>query len=221
MTTSLKTETRETFGKDLLVARATGKLPIAVYGAKEESGSYFVEIKDFKKVLKEAGESTIVSLVTPNGDKDTLIHAISYHPLSGEPIHADFLVVEKNKPIKVHVPLEFIGEAPAVKTLSAMVVKVIHELEIEALPKDLPHQLEVDISSLIDLESRITVADIKLPAGVTTEADLEEVVASVTEAGEEVIEEEVPVDLSSIEVEKKGKEETEGGEEKAETETKE
>jgi large subunit ribosomal protein L25 len=219
MTTSLKTETRETFGRDLPEARKAGKLPIAVYGAKEEAGSYFVEIKDFKKVLKEAGESTIVSLVTPNGDKDTLIHAISFHPLSGEPIHADFLVVEKNKPITVHVPLEFIGESPAVKSLSAMVVKVMHELEIEALPKDLPHQLEVDISSLIDLESRITVADIKLPAGVTTEVDLEEVVVSVTEAGEEVVEEEVPVDLSAIEVEKKGKEETEG--EIASTEVKE
>lgn len=216
MTTKLTANVRETFGKDLQTARTAGKLPISVYGAKEESGSYFVEIKDFKKVLKEAGESTIVSLATPNGDKDTLIHDISFHPLSGEPIHADFLVVEKNKPIQVHVPLEFIGESPAVKTLSAAIVKVMHELEIEALPKDLPHQLEVDLSSLIDLESRITVADIKLPNGVTTEVNPEEVVVSVTEAGEEVVEEETPVDLSSIEVEKKGKEEEEG-----ESETKE
>jgi large subunit ribosomal protein L25 len=208
MTTKLTANTRETFGKDLQEARAAGKLPISVYGAKEESGSYFVEIKDFKKVLRAAGESTIVTLSTPNGDKDTLIHDISFHPLSGEPIHADFLVVEKNKPITVHVPLEFVGEAP-VEKLSAMVVKVMHELEIEALPKDLPHQIEVDISSLVDLESRITVADIKLPTGVTTEVDPEEVVVSVTEAGEEVVEEETPVDLSSIEVEKKGKEEEE------------
>jgi large subunit ribosomal protein L25 len=211
MTTKLTAEKRDIFGKKLQAAREAGKLPISIYGAKEEAGSYFVEIKDFKKVLKEAGESTIVSLVTSDGNKETLIHEIAWHPLTGEPVHADFLAVETNKPITVHVPLEFIGESPAVKTLSAMIVKVLHELEIEALPKDLPHQIEVDLSSLVDLESRITVADIKLPTGVTTELDPEEIVVSVTEAGEEVVEEEAPVDLSAIEVEKKGKEE-EGGE---------
>ena len=217
MTTKLTAQLRDTFGKNLNSARAGGKLPISIYGAKEASRSYFVELKDFKKVLKQAGESTVVSLMTLDGEKDTIIHDISFNPLSGEPIHADFLIIEKNKPVKVSVPLEFIGEAPAVKTLSATIVKVAHELEIEALPKDLPHQLDVDLSTLVDLESRITVADIKLPAGVTTDVDPEEVIVSVTEAGEDVVEEEAPIDLSSIEVEKKGKdEETEG-----ETETKE
>lgn len=209
MTTKLTAEKRDILGKALLAAREAGKLPIVIYGAKETSAPYFVETKDFKKVLKEAGESTIVTLETADGSKDTLIHQISYHPLTGEPVHADFLVVEKNKPITVDVPFVFIGESPAEKNLSAMIVKVMHELEIEALPKDLPHEIEVDISSLTDLDSRITVADIKLPAGVTTEVSPEEVVVSVSEAGEEVVEEEVPVDLSSIEVEKKGKEEDE------------
>ncbi|MCX6712857.1 MAG: 50S ribosomal protein L25 [Candidatus Vogelbacteria bacterium] len=206
MTTNLNATKREVFGKELATERAAGQLPIVVYGAKEEAASYFVNIKDFKKVLAEAGESTIVTLETPAGKKDTLIHDIVHHPLTGETIHADFLVVEANKPIKVHVPLEFTGEAPAEKA-GFMVVKVLHEIEVEALPKDLPHELIVDISTLVDLESRITVADVKLPVGVTTELELEEVLVSVTEAGEEVKEEEVPVDLSSIEVEEKGKKE--------------
>jgi len=207
--TKLNAEKRDIFGKKLESSRQAGKLPISVYGAKEQADAYFVNTKDFKKVLREAGESTIVDLATDNGTKDTLIHDIAYHPLTGEPIHVDFLVVEKNKPIKVHVPLEFIGESPAVKNLSAMVVKVMYELEVEALPKNLPHEIEVDISTLVDLDSRITVADLKFPSGVTTEADSEEVIASVSEAGEEVVEEEKPVDLSSIEVEKKGKSEDE------------
>lgn len=207
--TKLNAEKRDIFGKKLESSRQAGKLPISVYGAKEQADAYFVNTKDFKKVLREAGESTIVDLATDDGTKDTLIHDIAYHPLTGEPIHADFLVVEKNKPIKVHVPLEFIGESPAAKNLSAMVVKVMYELEIEALPKNLPHEIEVDISVLTDLESRITVSDLKLPAGVTTEAEPEEVIASVSEAGEEIVEEESPVDLSSIEVEKKGKSEEE------------
>jgi large subunit ribosomal protein L25 len=207
MTTKLIAEKREVFGKKLDADRATGRLPIVVYGAKEKPASFFVTVKDFKKVLAQAGESTIVTLETPSGSKDTLIHEISYHALTGEPLHADFLVVEANKPIKVAVPLEFTGEAPAEKQ-GLMIIKVVHEIEIEALPKNLPHEIVVDISSLADLESRITVADIKLPAGVTTEVDPEEVLVSVTEAGEEVKEEEAPVDLSAIEVEKKGKEET-------------
>jgi len=165
-------------------------------------------------VLAEAGESTIVTLETPSGKKDTLIHEIAHNPRNGETIHADFLVVEANKPIKVDVPLEFVGEAPAEKA-GFMVIKVLHEIEVEALPKDLPHEIAVDLSTLIDLESRITVADVKLPAGVTTELDPEEVLVSVTEAGEEVKEEEAPVDLTAIEVEKKGKEEGEEGEETA------
>lgn len=214
MTTNLNATKRDIFGKELVAARAAGQLPIVVYGAKEKPGSYFVSIKNFQKVLADAGESTIVSLETPVGKKDTLIHEIAYHPLTGAPIHADFLVVEANKPIKVHVPLEFTGEAPAEKA-GFMVVKVLHEIEVEALPKDLPHELSVDISSLVDLASRITVADLKLPAGVTIEAELDEVLVSVTEAGEEVKEEEVPVDLSTIEVEEKGKKEEDGQTEEA------
>jgi len=214
MTTKLTAEKREIFGKDLDEARKAGKLPISVYGAKETAGSYFVNTKEFKKVLAEAGESTIVTLETPSGKKDTLIHEIAHNPRNGETIHADFLVVEANKPIKVDVPLEFVGEAPAEKA-GFMVIKVLHEIEVEALPKDLPHEIAVDLSTLIDLESRITVADVKLPAGVTTELDPEEVLVSVTEAGEEVKEEEAPVDLTAIEVEKKGKEEGEEGEETA------
>ncbi|MEK7477969.1 MAG: 50S ribosomal protein L25 [Patescibacteria group bacterium] len=213
MTTSLQTEKREVFGKQLTKLRQAGKLPVIVYGAKEKATPYFVEVKEFKKILTEAGESSVVTLHTDKGDKDILIHEVNFHPLSGEPIHADLLVVEANKPIKVDVELEFVGEAPAVKNLGAMLIKVRHELEVEALPKNLPHNLTVDLSSLENLDSKITVADIKLPTGVTTEVDLEEVVVAVSVAGEEVKEEEVPVDLSAIEVEKKGKTEEEGEEE--------
>lgn len=201
---TLDAEKREIFGKALDQARSEGKLPIVIYGAKESAASYFVTLQDFKKVWKNAGESTLVTLNTPTGKKEVIIHEIAFNPLTNEPIHADLLAVEANKPIVIHVQLSFVGEAPAEK-LGLMPVKVLHELEVEALPKDLPHELVVDMSVLVDGESRITVGDIKLPAGVTTEVDPEEVVASVTEAGEEVVEEEAPADLSSIEVEKKGK----------------
>jgi len=135
-----------------------------------------------------------------------LIHEVQTHPVTDEPIHVDFLAIDMNKKIKVNVPLEFVGIAPAVKSGIGNLVKVMHEVEVEALPKDLPHNLTVDVSRLENLESLITLADIKLPAGVVLTANLTDVVASIVEQKEEKVEEVAPpVDLSTIEVEKKGK----------------
>jgi len=207
---TLMAQTRETFGKKLADARAAGRLPVVIYGSKESTQPLFVDLKEFKKVLSIAGESTLVTLEIGGQKKDVLIHEVAHHPVSGEPIHADLLAVDTNKPITVHVPLVFDGVAPAIKELGGALVKVLHELEIEALPKDLPHDIKVDISVLVTLDSQIHVKDLVLPKGVTTEVDGEEMVALITEAGEEVVEEEGPVDLSAIEVETKGKKEEEG-----------
>ena len=98
------------------------------------------------------------------------------------------------------------------KDLGGILVKVMRDLEIEAAPKDLPHNLSVDISALVELTSVIHAKNIKIPAGVTLISNPEEIVASVAEAKEEVEEAPVAVDMSAIEVEKKGKEAKEGEE---------
>ncbi len=206
---TLMTKKREVYGRALEAERTAGWLPAVVYGSKTESVPVFVPLIDFKKILAEAGESTVITISGDGFKKEVLIHDVDYNPLTGAPIHVDFLAVDMNKPIKVHVELEFEGVAPAVKELGGALVKVMHELEVEALPKDLPHNLVVDISVLADFDSQILVKDIKLPAGVVTDTDPEEVVASISQAGEEVVEELAPVDLSAIEVEKKGKKEDE------------
>ena len=131
-------EKRDTFGKKLFPSRKMGKLPVVVYGSKHKSGSYFVSVKDFKKIWKEAGESTLVSLKEDSKNYDVLIQEVDTHPLSGEPIHADFYAIDINKPVEVKVAVEFVGVSPAVKNLGAILVKVMHELEIEMQPKDLP-----------------------------------------------------------------------------------
>ncbi len=138
------------------------------------------------------------------------------HPVTGKPIHADFYVFEKGKKIKVDVPLEFVGTAPAIKELGGTLIKVLHTVEIEALPKDLPHGIEVDIASLVNFDSVITAKDIVLPAGVELAISDEDIVASVSEPKEEVEEVSAPIDLSTIEVAKKGKEAKEGAGEEAE-----
>ena len=204
----LKVEKRD-LKESLNALRSAGKLPGVFYGPKDPSTPIKMSLADFKKAWKTAGESTVVSLEGDGIDADVLIHQVDLDPVTDVAIHADFYAIEKGKKLSVDVPLEFIGIAPAVKDLGAVLVKVVHEVEIEALPKDLPHKLEVDISSLVNFESVLTAEDIKLPAGVTLNTKLDEVIASVYEPKEEVIEE-IPVDLSAIEVEKKGKAEVEG-----------
>ncbi len=211
MTITLKAESRTIFGKALKGPKAAGQLPVVIYGPKESPQNFFVEAKEFKKVFKNAGESSIVTLDTPAGEKDTLIKDVAMHPVSGEPVHVDFYVIEKGKKVEVAVPLVFVGEAPAIKNLNGTLVKVLHELEIEAMPKDLPHEIEVDISGLVDFDSRILVKDLNIPKGVEVKVDGEETVALAGQAGEEVLETTEPVDLSAIELtEKKGKKDEEG-----------
>ncbi|MFA7252256.1 MAG: 50S ribosomal protein L25 [Candidatus Paceibacterota bacterium] len=217
----LKVEKRD-LKESLDSLRSAFKLPAVYYGKKEASTPIKLNLIDFKRALKTAGESTIISLDGAGIDVDVLIHDVDLDPVTDVPIHVDFYAIEKDKKLSVGVPLEFVGVSPAVKDLGAVLVKVAHEIEIEALPKDLPGKLEADISALVNFDSVITAADIKLPSGVSLKGKPEEVIASVYEPKEEVIET-APVDLSSIEVEKKGKETKEGAEGEAApaTETKE
>ncbi len=127
-------------------------------------------------------------------------------------MHADFYVFEKGKKIKVGVPLEFTGVAPAIKELGGSLIKVLHTIEIEALPKDLPHKINVDISALVDFKTSIKASDLKLPEGVALAVNGDDIIASAAEAKEEIEEVAAPIDLTTIEVAKKGKEAKEGAE---------
>ena len=189
--------------ENLSALRKSGLLPAVFYGAKNPSTPISINEKDFAKIWKEAGESSTVTIEFDGKNITTLIHEVQAEPVKDIPIHVDFLAIDINKAIRVNVPIEFVGEAPAVKKSLGILVKVMHEIEVEALPKDLPHNIEVDVSGLDTLESQISVADLKLPAGVTVIAKPEEVVAAISAMKEE--KEEVPVDLDAIEVEKKGK----------------
>jgi len=133
-------------------------------------------------------------------------------PLTDAFLHADFYCLEKGQKVKVKVPIEWSGVAGAVKDLGGVLLKVLHDLEIETEPSKLPHVIIVDISKLADLNSQLLAKDVSLPSGVKLVTNPDEVVAAIAEAKEEI--EEKPaesVDLSSIEIsEKRGKEEKEG-----------
>jgi large subunit ribosomal protein L25 len=201
--------------------RSKGVLPAVVYGRSEESTPIAVDQKEFEKVFKAAGESTMITLKGLGAHKDVLIHEVDVDPVSSEPLHADFYAIEKGQKVTVSIPLEFVGESVAVKEKEGILVKVMHELEIEVEPKELPRSIEVDISKLVELEDQIKVSDLPLPPSAKFFVDVDEVVAMVDVVKEEV-EEEAPGDISQIEIsEERGKKEeeaeaAEGAEEKKE-----
>lgn len=208
----LKLETRpRKAGEKLDHLRADGMMPAVFYGKKQESTPVSVNLIEFMKVWKKAGETSVVTLHTADGELEALIHDIDLEPVTETPRHADFYVFEKGHKVELEVPLEFVGVSPAVKDLAGILIKVLHEVTVEAMPKDLPREIPVDISSLVNFESQILAKDLKLPSGVELKTSPDEVVALVSEPKEEVVEE-APVDLSAIEVEKKGKKEEEGAE---------
>lgn len=211
MVLQLKAESRNVFGKKLKSFRSEGKLPAVLYGKGIETDPLFVSLKDFKKIWKDAGESTIINLEKENDKKPVgvIIHEVSVDPVKDELLHVDFYKVEMNKPIRAAVSLVFDGVSPAVKELGAVLVKVLREIEIEALPKNLPHEIKVDISKLTELGSQISVGDIELPDGVKSILKKEEIVA-IAEAPREEKEEEKVMTIADIEVEKKGKKPAEG-----------
>ncbi|MGC9605548.1 MAG: 50S ribosomal protein L25 [Minisyncoccia bacterium] len=190
--------------------RKAGKLPAVYYGPKEASTPIAVPMAEFKKIWKKAGESSVIILKDGASEHEVLIHGVDPHPVSGEPRHADFYVIEKGKKVQVKVPIVFSGTAPAVKDKGGILVKVLREIEVEAAPKDLPREIVADISALAELTDIIHLSDIRAPEGVEFKLGADEVIASVSEAKEEVVEAPAPIDMSAIEVEGKGGEAKEG-----------
>ncbi len=198
--------------------RGEGNIPAVFYGSKTESTPILLNQAEFKKIFKVAGESSVITLDMSGENIDVLVHDVSVDVVTDEPIHIDFLVIDKDKKVVVKIPLEFVGESNAVKTLGGTLVKVIHEIEVEALPKDLPQNISIDLSSLENLDSHISVGDLKLPAGVELKASADDTVVSISVQKEEP--EDIPdADISSIEVEKKGKKDEDGDSEKNDNES--
>lgn len=181
-----------------------------VYGPAYPSTALVINQKDFTKLYKEAGESSIVTLKGLEHDQDVLIHDIQRNVRNGDIVHVDFYAVKKGQKIKVGVPLVFVGVSEAVKTHGADLIKNIFEVEIEAEAKDLPHEIEIDLSVLKEIDDRITVGDIKAPKGVKILDNEDDVIVTVAAHEEEKEEAPTEIDMSAIEVsDAKGKKDEE------------
>jgi len=152
-----------------------------LYGPKiKENVLIKVNLKEFEKVLSEAGESSMIDLKIESEKYPVLIKAVVKNVLNEKPTHVDFYQPKLDEKAQAIVVLVFEGESLAIKTLGGTLVRSISEIEVTALPQDLPSEIKVSIEKLETFEDSITVKDLELPRGVEVSRDLEDVVASVT-----------------------------------------
>ena len=201
------------------ILRNKGLLPAVLYGPKTKNFSLQLNEKEFEKLFRKTGESSLISLEVKGAKEKflVLVHDFQKDPLKGNFIHVDFYQPALDKETEAAVPLEFIGEAPAVKELNGTLVKNISEVEIKALPQNLPHEIKVDISCLKTFDDSILIKDLIIAKEVKIIKEPNEIVALVTPP--EKVEEELekPIEEKVEEVEKV--EEKEKKEEKEEEET--
>lgn len=194
--------------------RKAGNIPAVLYGHNIKNVSLKLDGKTFAKAYKSAGETTLLDLHIngEDGQRSVLIHDVSLDPLKGDITHVDFYEVKKDQKIKTHIPLVFHGESEAVKSSGGVLVRNVHKIEVEALPKDLPREVVVDISSLKTFSDTIVLGDLKIPHGVKVFGDPKEIIAKAmpprTEAELESLKQEVvmKVDEVKVETEEKKKE---------------
>lgn len=186
----LRFKERTVLGKAVKKLRREDFIPAEIFGHGIENRHISVPAKDFARIYKKAGETTIINLVAEDGMKTpVLITAIQRHPISREFLAIDFHQIRMDEKIKVAVPIEFKGEAPAVKA-GNILIKAVDELEVEAFPQDIPHKFEVDLTVLESIKQSIHVKDLKTAKGVKILAEPETVIATITEPAK--VEEVVP-----------------------------
>ena len=176
----IQAKVRKALGKQNKKLRKAGMLPAVVYGRGKETLSLEVPGKNFQKVYQQAGESTLVDLlIDGKGEKKVLIHDVAKHYMKDEPIHVDFYEVDLTRKIHAKVPVHFVGVSPAVKESGGVLVRNLNEIEVEALPMDLPHSFEVSIEALKGFDDLVRVADIKVSDKVKVLAHPEDVIVKV------------------------------------------
>lgn len=214
----LSAKIRKETGSNVESLRIKGILPGILYGPKIKNVLLEIDLKEFEKVYKESGESSLISLelqeegVSPK-KFSVIIHDITKDAINRKPIHVDLFQPDLTEEIEVMIPLIFEGEAPAAKDFGGTLVRNIHEIQVKALPQNLPHEIKVNVENLKTLEDIILIENLSVPEGVKILKDGKEIVALVRVS--EKVEEELakPVeekveDVKIVETKKKEEAET-------------
>ncbi len=191
----LAAEKRKLEGRKVKTLREQGILPANIFGKNVKSLAVQVPAKEFLKVYKDAGETGIIELAVGDGEAHpVLVHNLQLHPVTSFPLHVDFHQVNLTEKVKAAVPVVTLGEAPAVAQKLGILLTPVAELEVEALPADLPEKIEIDVKALEAVNQEIKVKDLKISDKVTVSADPELVVVKIgellTEEAKKMLEEE-------------------------------
>lgn len=194
----LKVEKRTVLGKSVKNLRRDGILPGNVYGADIKSQAVQADYKEFEKVFKSTGETGLVDLKLDDQTIPVLIHNLATD-YRNNILHADFYKVNLKEKITTPVPLVFEGEPKAVAENAGILMTIMSEIEIEALPTELPENIKVDVSHLATVDEQILVSELKAPEGVTIVADGGQVVAKIGELVSKETQEQLEADAAAAE----------------------
>ncbi|KKR49380.1 MAG: 50S ribosomal protein L25 [Candidatus Curtissbacteria bacterium GW2011_GWA1_40_16] len=179
---SLSAQKRTVLGRKVKSLRREGMIPAHVFGHKVKTIHVQVKAGEFDKVFEKAGETGIIDLAVDGEKRPVLVKNVQTHPVSDIPLHIDFYQVNLSEKVKVNVPLEIVGEAPAVHKKIGLLLTPVTEIEIEALPADLPEKIEVDVAHFENVGDEIKVKDLKIDRSkIEIHADEELVVVQIGE----------------------------------------
>lgn len=195
--------------------REKGIIPANIFGNKFTSQSIQVTLADFMKVFKAAGETQVVYIALDKEEVPTLVRGLQLHHLTNKPLHVDFQKVDLTKKVHAAVPVQFIGESEAVHQNLGDLLHLAETLNVEALPASVPHEIEVDISSLKQVDDMIILSDLKTGKDFAFLDDPETPIAKIAAKQEEVVAE-TPEEAPAEEGAAEGEAPAEGGEAPAE-----
>lgn len=187
---SLDAERRQAVGKKVRAVRRQGMVPAVLYGSGVDGLPIQLEAKEAERLLAGASASTLVDLKVGDDQHKVLVRDVQRDVIQRTLVHIDFLKVAMDVAIRTTVPIELVGEAPAAKELGGVLVTGVTEIEVEALPSDLPDRVVVDLEPLVEIDDAITVGDLYIGEGVNVKTDPDENVAHVIYLAEEEEEEE-------------------------------
>lgn len=175
----LNADKRVVIGKKVKALRRQGRLPAVLYGVGMEPLPIELDAREATKVLSGVSGSTLVSLSVGKDQHQVLVRDVQRDVILRDLIHVDFLKVAMDVTIRTEVPIELVGEAPAVSDQGGVLVTELTEIEIEALPSDLPDRVTVDLEPLAEIDDTITVGDLYFGEGVEVLTNAEEVLVRV------------------------------------------
>lgn len=179
---TLAAQVREVTGKKVKKLRQEGLLPASLYGKDIKSMALAVKMPEFMKVYAKAGETGLVELKHDSRSTHTLISNVQIHPVTRAPLHVEFHAVKLTEKIKASVPVELVGESPAVANNIGILLQTINEVEVEALPADLPEKITVDATKLAEIDQQVTVGELAVPKEVTVLIETTGIVVKVAPA---------------------------------------